>query len=135
MANLPVVCVVTAAAMANANLVWAAMGRGPSNFTRKLCAADPAATYLTAATHYLMSDASAGDSDVYEWQAMASGNLPDIGSNIWGADGIITSADAQDAISAANLQVYSASGNVTPADHVTGILASRGLQYVPDMPL
>ena len=36
--SLPAICIVTAAAKDNANLVWAAMGRGPYTFSRKLCA-------------------------------------------------------------------------------------------------
>lgn len=131
MSNLPVIAVCTAAARENVNLVWEAMSRGPGTFSRKLTSeASPIPT--SPATHYLMSDASATESDVAEWQAMASGDLPDIGTNSWGVDGIISSADAQAAISAANLQVYSASGDVIPTEHAAGILASHGLQFVPD---
>lgn len=131
MANLPAICVCTAAARENVNKVWEAMGRGPGTFSRKLTD-DPNATTESPATHYLMSDASASDEDVAEWQAMANGDLPDIGINVWGQDGIIDAAAAQEAISGANLQVYSASGDVIPTEHAAGILASRGLRFVPD---
>lgn len=131
MANLPAICVCTAAARDNVNLVWEAMGRGPGTFSRRLTN-DPNPTTESTVTHYLMSDTSASDADVAEWQAMASGDLPDIGMNQWGVDGIISSADAQAAISGANLQVYSASGDVIPVEHAAGILQSRGLAFVPD---
>lgn len=129
--SLPAICICTAAARDNVNLVWEAMNRGPGTFSRKLTdEADP--TPASPATHYLMSDASASEADVAEWQAMASGDLPDIGTNSWGIEGIVSSADAQAAISGANLQVYSASGDVVPTEHAAGILASRGLKFVPD---
>lgn len=129
--TLPSICVVTAAAKDDANLVWAAMGRGPNTFTRKLCADEPGVTSETPATHYLMADSSSEESDVHAWQAMANGDLPAI-SGIWGEDGVIDAASAQAAVSGTNLQVYSASGDVTPVDHMNGILASRGLMLVPE---
>ena len=127
---LPSIAIVTAAAKDNANLVWAAMGRGPENFSEKLCAIDSGATHETPATHYVMSDASSLDSDVAEWQRMANGDLPAI-SGQWGQNGVIDSAAATEAVNAANLQVYSASGDVSPEAHKNSILAGRGLQVVP----
>jgi len=132
--SLPSICIVTAAKRVSANRVWEAMGRGENTFARKLCAADENATDETPATHYLMADSSSSESDVHAWQAMADGALPAI-SGFWGEDGIINAASAQDAVSAANLQVYSASGSVVPTEHAAGILASRGLMLVPDPPL
>lgn len=129
--SLPVICVVTAAAKDNANLVWAAMGRGPNTFSRKLCAVSGSATDATPATHYLMADSSASEADVHAWQAMAAGDLPQI-DGIWGEDGVINAASAHDAVSASNLQVYSASGDVAPTEHAVGILASREMMFVPD---
>lgn len=129
MSQLPVVCVVTASAKTNANLVWAAMGRGPDTFSRKLTTeANP--TSGSTVTHYLMADSSSQESDVAAWQAMASGDLPQI-DGVWGENGVIGAADAQAAVSGANLQVYSASGDVVPLDHCNAILASRGLYWVP----
>lgn len=129
--NLPSICICTAAAKANVNRVWEAMGRGPGTFSRKLCAVGPGATWETKATHYLMSDASTDDGDIAEWQAMSNGDLPAI-AGVWGADGVIGAADAQAAVSGANLQVYSASGDVLPTEHAEGVLSGRGLMFVPD---
>ena len=129
--SLPAICVCTAAVRTNVNLVWEAMGRGPGTFSRKLTD-EASPTPESPATHYLMSDTSATEADVAEWQAMASGDLPNIGQNQWGQNGIISSVDAQEATSGANLQVYSASGDVIPIDHANGILASRGLKFVPE---
>jgi hypothetical protein len=129
MSALPAVCIVTDAARANANLVWAAMGRGPGTFSRKLTTASPALT-TSPVTHWLMADSSAQDTDVATWQAFASGVLP---SGItWGQNGVIAQASAIAAVSASNLQVYSASGNVVPLDHCNSIMAGRGLSWVPD---
>ncbi len=133
MAQLPAICVVTDAQKDNANLVWAAMGRGPSTFSRKLCALDPSATPSTPPTHWLMSDAAATESDVAIWQGFANGDLPPLASGLaWGEGDIIAAPTALTAINAANLQVYSASGDVSPVEHGNGILASRDLQFVPD---
>lgn len=130
MTTQPVVCIVAAAAMTNANLVWAAMGRGPDTFSRRLAAAAEIDENSTP-THYLMADSSCSVEDVAAWQAFAHGDLPQI-NGVWGLNGVIGAADAQAAVSAANLQVYSASGDVTPLDHVNAILASRGLAFIPD---
>lgn len=130
MTTQPVICIVTAAAKTNANLVWAAMGRGPDTFSRRLTD-DPSPTISSTVTHYLMADSSSLVEDVQAWQALANGDLPQI-DGTWGVDGVIEAADAQAATSGANLQVYSASGNVVPLDHANAILASRGLSFVPD---
>lgn len=136
MSNLPFVGICTAAAKTNVDLVWEAMGRGPGTFFRKVCAINPSATWQTPATHYLSSDASATDGDIAIWQGFAAANLPPLPVDvIWGENGVIGAADAIAAISGANLQVYSVSGDVEPADHIAGILIGRGLQYVPEMPI
>lgn len=128
-ARQPVVCIVTAAAKVDADLVWLAMGRGPNTFDRKLTT-DPAATPSSPATHWLTADSSSLVSDVAAWQALANGDLPQI-SGVWGVDEVISAEDAMAATSGANLQVYSASGDVEPLDHCNAILASRGLYWVP----
>lgn len=136
MSNLPFVGICTAAAKTNVDLVWEAMGRGPGTFSRKVCAVGPGVTWQTAATHYLSSDASATDSDIAIWQGFAAANLPPLPEGVvWGENGVIGAAAAIAAISGANLQVYSVSGDVLPVDHIAGILAGRGLRYVPDEPI
>jgi hypothetical protein len=130
MTTQPVVCIVSAVAKDNANLVWAAQGKGPDTFSRRLTD-DPAPTTGSTVTHYLMADSSCSIEDVAAWQALANGDLPAI-VGAWGQDGVIGAAEAQAACSGANLQVYSASGDVVPLDHANAILASRGLSFVPD---
>jgi len=130
MTTQPVICIVTATARADANLVWAAQGRGPDTFSRRLTTDSPALSNSTV-THYLMADSSSSVEDVAAWQALANGDLPQI-SGVWGVGGIISAADAMAATTGANLQVYSASGDVVPLDHANAILASRGLGFVPD---
>lgn len=130
MTTQPVICIVTAAAHVNANLVWAAQDRGPDTFSRKLTTDDPA-TPESVVTHYLMADSSCSVEDIAAWQALANGDLPQI-AGVWGEDGVIGAADAMAATNGANLQVYSASGDVQPLGHANAILASRGLSFVPD---
>jgi hypothetical protein len=97
--------------------------------SRKLTT-DAVPTTSSVVTHYLFADSSTSPADVAIFQSMANGDLPPI-TGVWGADGVITGADALAAINAVNLQVYSASGNVVPLDHANPILASRGLSFVP----
>lgn len=129
MTQQPVVCIVTAAKKDDANLTWAAWGKGPDTFSRKLTTANPA-LFDSPITNYLMADSSTSVEDVQVIQGFANGDLPPIEGS-WGHDGVIEAADAQAAVSGANLQCYSASGNVTPQDHVDAILLSRDLRYVP----
>lgn len=131
MANLPTLCIVTAAVKDNVNAVWEAMGRGPSAFIRKVTTQAPPNANATT-THYLMNDESAIKADVDAWQALASGDLPQI-TGSWGVNGVIAAATAQAACAAANLQCYTASGNVTPSEHAAGVLSGRGL-YLQDDP-
>ena len=77
-----------------------------------------------------MSEGSSLDSDIAEWQRMANGDLPAI-SGQWGENGVISAADAIEAISAANLQIYTGSGDVDMEQLKVGILSGRGLQVVP----
>lgn len=130
MTTQPVVCLVKAADRDNANLVWAAWGKGPETFSRKLTT-DASPTTSSPVTHYLMADSSTSVEDVAIIQAFANSDLPPI-SGAWGVDGVIGAADALAAIDGDSLQCYSASGNVTPLDHCNAILASRGLKWVPD---
>ena len=134
--SLPSICICKAEVVDDVNAVWEARGRGPNNFSRKLCAVDPLATDQTPATHYLVADSSTSYEEVQVMHGFANNQLPPLPEGVyWGVDGIISSEDAQIALNGTNLQVYSASGDVAPVDHANGILESRGLQFVPDPPL
>lgn len=130
MTTQPCVGIVKAADRTNANLVWAAWGKGPNTFSRKLTTDNPATTSSTV-THYLFADSSTSVEDVQVIQGFANGDLPPI-MDAWGVEGVISAADALAAIDGDSLQCYSASGNVAPLDHCNAILASRGLSWVPD---
>jgi hypothetical protein len=134
MSNLPVICIVAAAQKDNANLVWDAWGQGPATFgnLKLTTVVDP--VYTETPTHYAMANSGAQDSEVAIMQAMANGDLPPI-SGVWGEDGVIPAADALIAINGANLQVYSASGDIEPVDHLAGILLGRALYRIPGPPL
>lgn len=131
--NLPYIAIVTAAQVTNLNLVLEAIGWGPGNFSKKLCAIDPNATSSTPATHYLTSAAAASDYDVAMLQAMTQGDLPDLPDGvIWGVNGVISAEDAMAASSGSVFHVYSAAGNIEPVDHAAAVLLSEGLQKVPE---
>jgi len=130
MTTQPCVGIVRAADKTNANLVWAAWGKGPDTFSRRLTT-DENPTTSSTVTHYLFADSSSSVEVVQIIQGFANGDLPPI-SGAWGQDGVIDAADALAAIDGDSLQCYSASGNVTPLDHCNAILASRGLKWVPD---
>lgn len=137
MSNLPCIVICKAEVVNDLNNIWEAMGRGPNNISRKMCAVDPNATHETPATHYMMQDMSAQDSDVIVWQAMCEGDLPII-NGTWGEDGIIEAAAAQAAAGNNNMQIYSAAGLVGGQDATDwrdSIFAGRGLQFVPDEPI
>lgn len=129
---LGIVCIVAAAHKTNINLVFAARGHGPETFTRKLCAVG-SATPATPPTHWLMSNAAGDAEELAVLQAMTQGDLPPVPEGtIWGEEGVISAADAMAATDGAVFHVYSAAGEIEPVDHVTAVLASEGLQYVPD---
>lgn len=130
MSTQPIVCVVAATDRANANKVWSAWGKGPDTFTRKLTT-DAVPTTSSPVTHYLMADSSTSVEDVQIIQGFANGDLPPI-NGAWGVDDVIEAAAALAAIDGTSLQCYSASGNVAPLDHCNAILASRGLNFVPE---
>jgi hypothetical protein len=133
---LGIVCIVAAAQKINLNLVFAARGMGPETFTRKVCAINPGATWETAPTHWLMSLAGGDAAELTVLQAMTQGDLPDLPMGVvWGEDDVISAADAMACSDGAVFHVYSAAGDIEPVDHVTAVLASEGLQYVPEPPL
>ncbi|MBJ3783423.1 hypothetical protein [Devosia sediminis] len=130
---LGIICIVTDAQRNNINLVFAARGMGPEAFSRKLCAIDPGATSFTPATHWLSSDAMGNQGELNILTAMTEGDLPPVPEGvIWGEEGVIAAAHAMAATNGAVFQVYSAAGDVEPVNHAAAVLASRGLQFVPD---
>lgn len=138
--DAPAIVVALDAVRDDINLIWAAMGRGPDNLSRKLCAIDPSATWQTPPTHWMMQDMSAQQSDVDVWSAMAENNdLPPLPEGtVWGENGIIDASTAQAAISSGNMFVFPAYGLATDTDRDNwrdGVLAGMGLQFVPDEPI
>lgn len=133
MTNLPTILICPVSAKDGINAVLEALGRGPNNISRKLCAVDSEATYETPATHYMMQDMSATDADMLLWTGMKAGILPDTVE--WGEEGIISSE--QDAIAAcAAMNLYSAAQDFKlPWEWCADVLASVDLQFVPDEPI
>lgn len=133
--NLPYVAIVTDAHRLNINLMFNAIGWGPETFIRKCCVIDPNATWETLPTHWLSSNVAATDSDVAMLQRATAGDLPPLPEGVvWGVDGVISAAEAMAATDGAVFQVYSAAGEIEPLDHMHAVLASKGLQFLPDPP-
>lgn len=133
---LPFVAIVADAHKTNLNATLDAVGWGPESFTRKCCAINPSATFETPPTHWLCSAAAATDADVAMLQAMTQGDLPDLPEGVvWGENGVISAANAMAASGGSVFHVYSAAGDIEPVDHVAAVLATEGLQLVPDPPL
>lgn len=119
------------AARVNANKVFEGWGKGPETFSRKLTT-DPNPTVDSVVTHWLFADSSTSVDDVAKMQAFAHGDLPPCANGgAWGVDGLISEADGIIAIDSTSFQCYTASGDVTPSEHVAGILLSRSLNWVP----
>lgn len=134
--TLGIVCIVTDAQKTDINLVFAARGLGPETFTRKLCAVDAGATWETVPTHWLMSNAAGDQAELDILTAMTGGTLPaPVEGTVWGVDGVISAADSMAACDGSVFHVYSAAGDIESVDHCAAVLASEGLQYVPDPPL
>lgn len=132
MANLPTIVICTPEAKDGVNAALEALGRGPNNISRKLCAIDPEATWETPATHYMMQDMGAQETDVLLWAGMKAGVLPD--TVAWGEEGIISEQDAIDACATMNL--YSAAQDFKlPWEWCADVLGSVGLMFVPDAPI
>lgn len=123
------------AAVENINLVLEAMGRGPNNLSRKATStANP--TWETAATHKYMSDQGVTGEFAAILLGFANGDLPPLPDGVvWGENGIISAADALEAITADNFAFASFNEAFTPGEQVAAALDALGLTIVPDPPL
>lgn len=123
------------AAVTNINLVLEAMGRGPNSLSRK-ATSTPNPTWETAATHKYMSDQGVTGEFAAILLGFANGDLPPLPDGVvWGENGIISAADALEAITADNFAFASFNEAFTPGEQVTAALDALGLVVVPDPPL
>lgn len=128
MASVPCILIATAAHAADLSAVLEAQGRGPNTFTngRRLVASGTSGPVVA----YMAQDMSATDALEAAWRAFAdTADLPDIGNNVWGENGVISSGDAQAA--SAGLTVHSVAGAV-PADWSSSVIASHGFDFEPE---
>lgn len=128
MSNVPCILIATAAVASALDDVLEAQGRGPGTFTngRRLVAEGT----TTPVIAHLAQDMGATDALENAWRAFAdSGDLPDIGSNTWGEEGVISAAAAQAA--RLGLSVHSVAG-VVPDDWTASVLASHGYEFEPE---
>lgn len=125
---VPCILVVTEAHHVAIDRVLEAQGRGAGSFVqgRQLVAIGTPGPVLGR----MCQDMSATDAIESAWKAYASsGDLPDIGG-VWGADGVISAADAQAAH--VGLTVHSVAGAV-PTDWAASVLAAHGLTFAPEV--
>lgn len=123
------------AAVENINLVLEAMGRGPNSLSRP-ATSTPNPTWETAPTHKYMSDQGATGEFAAILLGFANGDLPPLPDGVvWGENGIISSADAQAAITAENFAFASFNDGFTPGEQIEAALSALGLSVVPDPPL
>lgn len=123
------------AAVENINLVLEAMGRGPNSLSRP-ATSTPNPTWETAATHKYMSDQGATGEFAAILLGFSNNQLPPLPDGVvWGENGIISSADAQAAITAENFAFDSFNDGFTPGEQVEAELSALGLSVVPDPPL
>lgn len=122
--SIGIIGIATAAAVANVNLVLEAMGRGPGSITRKATTvANP--TWDAEPTHWFMSDQSADAEFQSILLGFANGDLPPLPDGVvWGVDGVISAADALEAISAENFAFASFNDGFPPLAQVDAALAA-----------
>ncbi len=122
------------AAVTNINLVLEAMGRGPNSLSRK-ATSTPNPTWETAATHKYMSDQGVTGEFAAILLGFANGDLPPLPDGVvWGENGIISAADALEAITADNFAFASFNEAFTPGEQVAAALDALGLAVIPDNP-
>lgn len=130
MSTVNIIAVAPVAFAADCNRVLEAMGYGPNSLGVKASTA-PNQPFGATSTHLFMSAQSV--SLAYQAQLLAAGggDLPPLAEGVmWGEDGVISALVATAAM--AQLQVFTASENVTPADQVTAALGALGLyQHLP----
>ena len=126
MTNIPCTMIVLTANVADMNRVFDAQGRGTNTFGRALVAAGTTEPVVARLAH----DASGTPALEAEWRAMAnSQDLPDI-TGSWGANGVISSGDAEGAM--LGFTVYSAANlQETTLEWINGILSGRGYEFEP----
>lgn len=123
------------AAVENINLVLEAMGRGPNSLSRP-ATSTPNPTWETAATHKYMSDQGVTGEFAAILLGFANGDLPPLPDGVvWGENGVISAADALEAITADNFAFASFNDGFTPGEQVEAALSALGLSVVPDPPL
>lgn len=134
MSIINIIAVAPIAHAAAINSVLEAMGRGPGSLATK-ASTTPNQGFWDASTHVYMSNQAAS----FEFQAdliayASGGDLPPLPEGVvWGADGVISAADAMAA--APHLAVASFSSDWLPDDQVAATLGAAGLyrHLAPDV--
>jgi hypothetical protein len=127
MSNKPTIMIVTQEHAAGMSAVLDAQGRGPDNFTNGRAVVSAGTTSPVIAR--LIQDGSADDVVASGWAAMQSDStLPTI-IGTWGANGVISSADAQ--IAMGGILVVESVDNI-PSDWAASVLAGHNYAFEPD---
>jgi len=129
-----ILAICTAAARTNLNLVFAAMGLGPDNISRRLTD-DPTPTVSSEVTHYAMYNAAALATDAQTYDQAKLGFPPNETVEgfpiFWGQNGVISEPDAVAAFQ--SMQFWLNSSDMEPSVFAEeAIMPTLGLSYVPD---
>lgn len=129
--SINIIGIATAGAVENVNRVLEAMGRGPGNISRKATTA-PNPAWDAEPTHWFMSDQGVTPEFQSQILGFSNGDLPPLPDGVvWGEDGVISAADALEAISAANFAFAAFNDGFTPGEQVAAALDALGLHAIP----
>lgn len=128
-----IIAVTTAANQVNINLVLEAMGRGPGSLGQPV-STDPNVAWNGTATHFFMSDQGAPQWLADAFLAFGNNDLPQLpDGTVWGENGVISAADALQAINPSNFYFAQFVG-YEPAQQLQAALAAKGLHKFPQNP-
>jgi hypothetical protein len=128
-----IIAITTAANQTNINLVLEAMGRGPGSLAQP-SSADPGVAWNGTPTHFYMSDQGAPQWLADAFLAFGDNNLPPLPEGVvWGEDGVISAADALEAIQPENFYFAQFVG-FEPSEQLAAALAAKGLHKFPPNP-
>lgn len=120
-----IIAIAPAANLTAINAVLEAMGRGPTSLTLK-ASTNESAAWNDTPTHYYMSDQGAPQWLADAFAAFEANDLPPLAPGYsWGVNGVISSADAEAAITPANFAVAYFNNGFEPEAQVAAALASH----------
>lgn len=129
-AKIPTIIIIQEADIPVWDQIGAAMGFGSGFDQFRTVCAQGDETYTV--THRLTHASNFPEAEESTWRRMASAqDLPPlVNGSVWGEDGVIDAATAQDAMT--RLLVFSCAGSTDSITFCEGALHGLGLRYTPD---